>query len=661
MKKIILCLVSFVVALTVLAESPAEPDIIPRPNKIERLAGAFEIKANTVIYTPREFYNEAKFLAGAVYNSTKIRLQVKKGSGVGITLRLAEKQKLPPEGYQLTVINEGIQIVAGDAAGAFYAVQTLLQTLPPAVTVGKPYQGKLLVPAMRIEDAPRFAWRAFMLDEARHFKGLKEVEKLLDQMAMHKMNVFHWHLTDDQGWRIEINKYPKLTSVGGTRKDTQLETWGSPKRAGKPHSGFYTQKQIRHLVRYAQQRHITIVPEIGMPGHAVAAIASYPFLGCTGQPVEVMDNFDHATDIYNPARETTYQFVSDVLDEVAQLFPGRVIHIGGDEVRYSHWQSSAEVKAMMAEKGLKTMADVQIYFTNRVVKIVESKGKHAMGWNEILGQNVHGTKFGGESAESMTLDPQTVIHFWKGSPHLAKRAIEDGHDVINSTAWSTYLDYSYAKISLEKAYSFDPIIGGLDAKYHHKIKGFGCQMWGEWIPTVEAMEKQVFPRLSAYAEVGWTNLSRKDFTNFKARMRTQAKRWQLLGTNYYADAVNKLTAADLFNYTKIGQWNPQSVGMDFKTLSFEVTEQISGKGNFEVGVLYQKGAHAVDIQSVALLQNGKQVSIDRHRGYSGSDLKDILYQLKVTEYTAGDTFTIQVTLKGSGGHDTYGEVKMTAK
>ena len=209
--------------------------------------------------------------------------------------------------------------------------KTLLQSLPNEVLVGTSYDGQLIIPAMTVSDEPRFSWRAFMLDEARHFKGMKEVKKILDQMAQHKMNVFHWHLTDDQGWRIEIKKYPRLTTVGSKRTSTELYTWGSGKHSGIPHSGFYTQKEIKEIVSYARRRHITIVPEIGMPGHAVAAIAAYPYLGCRDEDIKVMNIFGKAHDVYNPAKETTYTFISDVIDEVMTLFPSQVIHIGGDE------------------------------------------------------------------------------------------------------------------------------------------------------------------------------------------------------------------------------------------------------------------------------------------------------------------------------------------
>ena len=652
MQKLIIFFALFVGVLS----SMSEVAIIPRPLELNFQKGHFSVNQRTVIYTNKAFRSEAIFFAKAILTSTGIKLKVKAGKGRGINFSKDESQSEIKEAYRLKVSPKSIVVKASDKAGAFYAVQSLLQTLPAEVISGKDYSGDLHIPAMIIKDSPRFSWRSFMLDEGRYFKGKKEVKRLLDQMAQLKMNVFHWHLTEDQGWRIEIKKYPKLTSVGSKRKDTQVGGWGSARRSGVPHEGFYTQEEIKEIVRYAKRRHIMIVPEIGMPGHASAAVAAYPELGTVREPMEVPVVFGKLPSAYNAASEKVYKMLSDILDEVVALFPGSVIHIGGDEVKFDQWKNSSEIKALMEREGLKTVSDVQIYFTNRMSKIIAKKNRRMMGWNEIMGDDLHGFLKGGQTA-TQALDKSAVIHFWKGGNALAKKAIEKGHDVINSTHNYTYLDYGYGTISLQRAYAFDPIFQGLDPKYHHKVKGFGCQMWGEWIPTVNDMHRQVFPRLASYGEVGWTALERKSYSDFKRRMREQAKRWDLVGINYAKNIIGKVTADDFFNYQKLGDWSPESLKKT--SFSLKIKSEVSQSGPVKVALLYKKGKHALEIKSVALYQNGKKISEDRHDGFSGGSLKNILYKLHLKKYKKSAKYSLKIEFKGSGGTDSYGEVKIS--
>ncbi|MFT7620703.1 MAG: hexosaminidase, partial [Planctomycetota bacterium] len=503
----------------------------------------------------------------------------------------------------------------------------------------------------------RFKWRAFMLDEARHFKGEVEVKKILDQMAALKMNTFHWHLTDDQGWRIEIKKYPKLTSVGGSRSDTQVGGWGSAKRSGEPHSGFYTQKAIRRIVKYAQDRCITIVPEIGMPGHACAAIAAYPQLGTNKKKIDVMTVFGKAADTYDPSDKIVYSMLSDILDEVVSLFPSPIIHIGGDEVRFDQWKKSASVKSLMAKEGLKTMADVQLHFTNRIAKIVEAKGRNVMGWNEILGDDLHGFLKDNQTAKAAKLDPKTIVHFWKGDLALAKRAIKNGHTIVNSWHSMTYLDYGYGSIPVRKAYEFDPMIDGLSVAEQKRIIGTGCQMWGEWVPTVERLEYQIYPRLAAYAEVGWSARETKNYESFKKRLKRQFARWDIEGIGYAKGQLNRVTSHDFASFKKIDGWKPSTTPKDWSVVSFSASGMVTGPGTYEVVFLYEKGAHAIDIGEVALLANGKQIAVDKHIGFSGAGLRGIVYKFALGETKADASYTLKARIKGSGGTDSRGVVK----
>ena len=391
------------------------------------------------------------------------------------------------------------------------------------------------IPECNIEDAPQLGWRSFMLDEGRSFKGMAVVKQLLDDMARLKMNVFHWHLTDDQGWRIEIRKYPLLTEVGARRDSTQVGWYEYNTYDGKPHEGFYTQAQIKEIIEYAAARHITVVPEIEMPGHSAAAVAAYPWLSAAGKQIRVPCKFGVQYNVFNPADERVLGFLEDVLDEVMDLFPSKVIHIGGDEVRYDEWKNSGQVMDFIAENNLGSPAGLQVWFTNKIASYIESKGRRMMGWNDITGDQLH--HFQNEAAESKVgLSPDAVVQFWSGKPELMLKSARHGNDIVNSFNEYTYLDYSteydpvqatynWKPISLEKAYSFSPVPDGFPEELKCKVIGAGCQMWGEWIPTVEKMNRQVYPRIAAYAEAFWSAPSQKDFARFQRSLLPFLTRW----------------------------------------------------------------------------------------------------------------------------------------
>ena len=655
-KTILTILLLFCLAGVQMADSLS---IIPQPQSIQNLNGEFKFPSTITISSLSQFQKEAEVLASFLQkNGVKVRLIKTNGVISFIENKLTVVNK---EQYSLTISPKRIVIGATNSTGAFYAVQTLRQLLPPEVVNNNANLRRTTVPCIKIKDYPRFSWRAFMLDESRHFKGKEVVKSLLDQMAALKMNVFHWHLTDDQGWRIEIKKYPKLTSIGSKRNDTQVGGYKSDRRSGKPHFGFYTQEEIKDIVHYAAQRHITIVPEIGMPGHASAAVAAYPELGTDKTPIEVPSVFGKHQATFNAADESVYKILSEILDEVIALFPSSVIHIGGDEVRFNQWKDSQEIKDLMKREGIKTLSDVQIYFTNRMSKIIADKGRRMMGWNEILGDDLHGYLKGGQTA-TKSLDKNAIIHFWKGSHSLATKAIRNGHDVVNSTHQMTYLDYSLKRITPEKAYNFDPIFKDLAPEYHSKVKGFGCQMWSEWIPEIEDLHRQVFPRLASYAEVGWTQKDRKDFADFSARMEKQRKRWDLQGITYAKVAGNSkpsVTANNFFNHPKITNWSPDILTTSFAPITIKVNDYIKASGKYELAFVYIKGTHALDIQSVTLYENGQKISEDKHAGFSGGELKNVTYSLSVDRYKASAKYQLKVVIKGNGGTNSYGDIKIT--
>jgi hexosaminidase len=511
-------------------------DIIPYPLKVETRSGVFSLGTSTVVLYSSNCKQEADFLLDVLNKEHHLQIASRPykapaaAGSIVFTVDASTGVRLGKEGYDLTVGQDKIQVRAATPSGVFYAIQTLRQLI----------MGDGGVPCCHIFDKPRFAWRSFMLDEGRYFKGEKVVRQLLDEMALLKMNIFHWHLTDDHGWRIEIKKYPLLTSIGSKRDSSQVGVWpsgwGSTTYDGVPHEGFYTQEQIKSIIRYAAERHITIVPEIEMPGHASAAIASYPFLGAEGRQISVPVKFGVQYNIYNVADPKVLTFIHDVLQEVMALFPSRVIHIGGDEVKYDQWKNSPQVMAYMRQQGLGSPADLQISFTNGLSNFLAAHHRRMMGWNEILGDKVHEFNDKQDAVVREKLSHDAIIHFWKGDTNLIIKAAAAGYDIVNSLSDDTYLDYDDRATSLEKAYSFEPVPASLPKRDTARILGLGCQMWGEWIPTVESMERHVYPRLAAYAEVGWTDKLNKDLNRFMAGLPALETRWTEEGIHWSTTA-----------------------------------------------------------------------------------------------------------------------------
>lgn len=538
-----------VVALTLHSYSRLKAQnigIIPNPKEVVVGKGTFTVSQQISIVSSTESISAASALQSHINQIMGYRVDIIDSVKLKTNAILFKhRSNIGKEAYELNVSKEAIQIIASNKTGWFYGVQSLIQLFPEYT--GSSPVSTMEIPSVKIKDAPRFSWRAFMLDEARFFKGAKQVKLLLDEMAHLKMNVFHWHLTDDQGWRIEIKKYPRLTQIGSKRKSTQIGPlkWDSPIQSAEPHEGFYTQQEIKEIVEYAKERHITILPEIEMPGHCNAAIAAYPWLGTTKEQINVPINFggiiNHSYDVSDPK---VYQFLTGVLDEVMALFPSQVIHIGGDEVKYNHWNESVSIQNYMKEQKLETPAELQVFFTNRISQYLESKDKRMMGWNEIMGHDVHSRQDKTDTKLGQELAKGTIIHFWTGNVELATSAARNNYDIVNSLSSNTYLDYSYDDIPLSKAYAFDPIPEKLDPEFHDKVLGLGCQMWGEWIPTNGQMYFMVFPRIAAYAEVGWTEKDNKNFDNFKVSLRGLQKRWKQKGIYYAPNSVVEMNEID---------------------------------------------------------------------------------------------------------------------
>ncbi|KRG44231.1 beta-hexosaminidase [Stenotrophomonas pictorum JCM 9942] len=422
------------------------------------------------------------------------------------------------EGYAVKVSSNGIDVSARDEAGLFYGAVTAAQLL----TGDKTGQ----VAAATIEDAPRFGWRGFMLDSARHFQSIDEIKKLLDAMAQHKLNTFHWHLTDDQGWRMEIKRYPKLTEVGSCR--VPLGDAGRNEETGEPRTycGFYTQEQIREIVAYAAERHIRVIPEVDVPGHATAAIAAYPELGVTDQKLVIDNQWGVFPNLFN-TEESTLQFLKNVLLEVIGMFPAEYVHVGGDEAVKDQWIASARVQADMRELGLKDEMEMQSHMIKRLEKFLEQHDRRLIGWDEILE--------GG-------LPPAATVMSWRGTEGGLKAASE-GHDVVMSPVTHMYMDYLQTEspneppgrpttITLQKAYEFEPVPAELAADKRSHILGLQANMFSEHTRNSRNLEHNLFPRLAAVAETGWSPQNKRDFESFRARLPRQLQRYQAMDIAY---------------------------------------------------------------------------------------------------------------------------------
>lgn len=531
------------------ADGPAghRISIIPRPMKCTVNEGAaFRLTRQTVILHDKESLENAEYLAALLRPATGAPLTLRIGHAGRNAIILATdpaKDSLGKEGYTLSVTQDTIRISAAHSPGLFYGIQSLRQLLPISleksdeVTIPSP----LTVPALNMEDKPRFPWRGMMMDFGRHMFSVETVKQQLDLMALQKLNVFHMHLTEDQGWRIEIKAYPRLTEIGAYRAKKNHKSKDGSGRYG----GFFTQEQIREIVAYAAKRHIVVVPEIEMPGHASAALASYPHLGCTGGPYEVCVKWGVKKDLMCAGKEGTFTFLTSVLDEVMQLFPGPYIHLGCDEAPTDRWKECPLCQKRKSELGLKTEHDLQVCFTDRIRKYLAAHGRTVVGWADFLEYS---------SAGDLT------VMVWRGRADkpvdkTLLKALENNHDVIYTTGGHCYYDYGYHKISLRRAYSLNATeLAPLDK--HHLIKGSQGNLWSEHISTPERLNRMAYPRLTALAEALWTPLDEHgDYEDFRRRLDCLLKRFDVLGITYTpAGACDKYDEQIKARYER---WRPR--------------------------------------------------------------------------------------------------------
>lgn len=576
--------------------------IVPLPLEVKMGEGQYIIPAKAVLYAETDDeLNAAQLFQGFLQQLGQESSISTEKENAHIHFVIQSEAKENPESYRLEVGEKGIVVSATKGAGLFYGMQTLTQLLP----IGQ--ADTLSVPYVSIWDEPAFKWRGGMLDVARHFFSVDFVKKYIDFIAAYKINTFHWHLTDDQGWRIEIKKYPKLTTVSAFRKETLIGAQQQLKEEefkydGIAYGGFYTQEEIKEVVAYAQKRYVTIVPEIEMPGHSTAILAAYPELACKPGDYEVIRNWGVFEDIVCPSEET-FVFFENVLDEVIALFPGEYIHIGGDEAPKTRWKESKLVQKIMKKQKIDDVEKVQGWFNQRIEKFLNSKGKKLVGWDEILE--------GGISTGATVMS-------WRGIEGGIEAA-SNGNDVVMAPTGFMYLDYGQhpephnyfeplmicCYVPMEKVYSFNPIPEELTQEQHKHILGVQANLWTEYITTGNKVEYMLFPRLLAFSEVAWTPYSKKDYVDFNRRISNQFPKLDLMKINYRVPEpvgldINKIERKEGRAYITLSSIVPDAT----------IRYTLDGKIPDETTELYEKTFSVpenrnITIKAITIAPNGR--------------------------------------------------------
>ena len=588
------------------AGQTADFNIIPRPQQVNvRNDAPFTLNTKTVISlgtNSQDMKRNANMLASYIEQATGIRPAVGKSkNGAAIVLTI-DKTIANAEGYKLDADAKQIRIAGASAAGVFYGIQTLRKSLP--LVNGK--ASKVSIPAVHIADAPRFAYRGTHLDVSRHFVTADSVRQFIDMLALHNINRFHWHLTDDQGWRIEIKKYPLLTQIGSKRAQTVIGH-NSGKYDGKPYSGFYTQKQIRDIVKYAADRYITIVPEIDLPGHMQAALAAYPDMGCTGGPYEVWQKWGVSDNVLCAGNDKTLTFIDNVLKEITQLFPSKYIHVGGDECPKTQWQKcpkcQARIKALNleAKDGHSAEERLQSYIITHASNYLKSLGRNTIGWDEILE---------GGLAEGAT------VMSWRGeSGGIA--AAKQHHDVVMTPNSYLYFDYYQSLdkaneplaiggyLPLETVYSYEPMPKELTADEARHIIGVQANIWTEYMPTFKQMQYMALPRLAALSEVQWSQPALKDYNSFTNRLTEFTHLYDRLGYNYAKHLYNVAIHVDSDNKWREILIHMTTAGNAEIRYTLDGTEPTANSTLYTGAIVLQKSAKI----RAAAFRDGKRSSV----------------------------------------------------
>lgn len=628
--------------------APIPIQIIPQPVSIKQGKGEFVFTSRTSIVATAKNQALAESLRGSLQPAMGLPLPIVRVAQPGsISLSIDNTMKrLGPEGYRLEISRAGVRIRAFAQAGLFYGIQSIRQLLPADVMRRSRVEGAhWALPVAVIEDQPRFSWRGAHMDVARHFMPKEFVLKFLDLLALHKLNVFHWHLVDDQGWRIEIKKYPRLALVGGKTDYTNFNPIQPMQAASLPQGGYYTQDDIREVVRYAADRFITVVPEIEMPGHSSAAVTAYPEVGNKLQIAEGGGDTTFMTggDANYNVDDSTIHFLQDVLTEVMALFPSKFIHIGGDEVDKRPWHANPKAQARMRELNLKDENELQSWFVRQMDQFLAAHGRRLVGWDEILE--------GG-------LAPGATVMSWRGMAG-GVAAAKAGHDVVMAPTQFTYLDYyqwvaprleplAFSNfLPLEQIYSFEPIPPELNAREAAHVLGGQAQLWSEYIPHRMEMDYEAWPRLCALAETVWSPKESRNFADFSLRLKPDIEKLKVLNVNYRP--VTPIPAP-------IAHWKSGDAVAQFTEHEWDVTSAVTAPGQYDVAFIQTGGRGNTEIEWIELSENGTVVQ--RITRYATTDLhlraNDYLFGLQ--NFHPGSRYSIRASMRDVGGVDTSGDI-----
>ena len=655
----------------------APPSLVPLPQILQTNAGSFTLcppqvipgapaPAPTTILVDGTGRETGEYLATLLFKSTGYRFQVRTNSGAApvpqaiLLTTNGALASLGGEGYELTVATNSVLIRAPASAGMFYGVQTLLQLLPPEIYAARPVTGvPWTAPCVYVRDWPRFPWRGWMLDSVRHFFTKDEVKLLIDTLAYHKLNMFHWHLDDDSGWRLEIQKWPLLTQMSAWRTGMM---WNLNPRAslawdGTNYGGFYTQAEAREIVAYAAQRHITVVPEVEMPGHSTSALAAYPQYACGcstcyNGPYS-LNVTSYVGGVFCVARPETMSFLQDVLTEVMNVFPGPYIHIGGDEVNFSNWRRHSLDQALTNSLGTTNMQVYQGYFTQQIANWIKSRGRTMIGWTEIVNGGLvtnaalmdwqNGTS---SRAAQVATNRQYVVMSPSAVMYINKYETGSSAGDGNGVVWSNEPPAQSGYVPLTNVYAFEPIPAGLPAAYTNYILGAEGPCWSEFIPSLLIMEFRMFPRLSAIAEVDWTAPALKNWTDFTNRLVVHKQRLTQMGVNYNPSATPP----------QLGTWTPAQTPATYSARTWDITASVTAPGEIDVSFCWKTGANGLDIAWAALLENGVEIDRDTHAGFTGVTPVKPSYILRLPARRPGATYTLAASVQGRGGTDSTGIV-----
>jgi len=667
-------LAGFVIALLAAPPLFATPPIIPLPLTMTTRPGVFTLcpsqpipgapaQATQRILVDSPSLQTGQYLATTLFKSTGFQFIVANNGSAGpirgaiLLTTVNALSTLGAEGYELTIAPDSVVIRAPTQAGLFYGVQSFLQLLPPQIMSPQPVSGVAwTAQCIYIQDQPRFAWRGVMLDVSRHFVDKQEVERILDGLALHKINIFHWHLTDDHGWRLEITNYPALTSTGGWR--TGIDYGQNPAastgyNSSGQYGGYYSQADVREVVAYAQQRHITIVPEVEFPAHCSAALYSYPSLGCgNSQSAYNMDNINYSYTLFSLANSGT--FFTNVLKEVMNLFPGPYIHTGGDEVIATgdtQWNSYSPDTTLMTSLGISPSGgstarkQYQFWLSTQLANFLHGNGRTMAGWSEIDTLS--------PITNAVLLEWETLNGNVAASNGLPVVECPNGinyYEIPSTGSYTLYEPFfqvgsSPSFKSVSDVYNYEPVPSTLKAPWTTNVIGAQVNLWTEFVPSALNDEYKLFPRICAEAEVTWTAKSLKNYTDFTTRLVTGEQRLAQMGLNYNHETL-----------TQIGSWGP-SVPTTATTVSYDITSYVTKGGEIDVSFAYTSGSDGLNVSWVKLLENGTQVDMDTFAGFAGlanytqtgSSLGGVAYYVvHLPIYHPGSTYTIQASISEHG-------------